>query len=294
MQDDALYRFHLQQAGVRGALVQLGHAWQRVRASDDYPAPVATLLGEALAATALFTSPIQFEGRLSLQLRGESGLRLLFADCTHEGILRGIARWDADAAPEELVLVPGSQLAITIENALTDTRYQGLVAVEGDNLAAALAGYFAQSEQLPTRLVLAADEHGAAGLMLQQVATGGGIGEADADGWNRSGHLLATLTPEELLGLPADQLLLRLFHEEGVLMEPALPLAFGCTCSRERVIAMLQGLGQAECEDTLEAEGSVGVTCGFCNRRYRFDAVDIARVFAPGDSEAADPPPTRH
>ena len=292
MSDDFLHRFLLERAGVRGALVRLDQSWQRMRAISDYAAPLAELLGQTVAASALFTSAIKFEGRLSIHLRDSGALRLLFADCTHDGQLRGIARMDDSAAQTAPALEAGARLAITIENAATDTRYQGLVPVEGTDLAQAFEGYFERSEQLPTRIVLAAADGRCGGLMLQQVATAGGAAMGDEDGWNRVGHLLATLTREELLNLPPEQILRRLFHEEDVRLQPAQPLAFACTCSRTRVEDMLRSLGRSENEAVLAEQGSIDITCEFCNRRYVLDAVDVAAVFAQAPAVAV--PPTRH
>jgi molecular chaperone Hsp33 len=290
---DSLLRFQLEHAGVRGALVRLDDAWQQIRGSGDYPAALAELLGQTVAASALFTSAIKFNGRLSIQLRDSGALRLLFADCTHDGQLRGIARWEGEQPQARIALESGARLAITIENALTDTRYQGIVPVERGDLAGAFEGYFARSEQLPTRLVLAANDRCCAGLMLQQVATSGGSDTiADADGWNRAEHLLATLSADELLGVAPEQILLRLFHQEPVRMQPAQPLAFACSCSRERVGDMLRSLGRDENEAVLAEQGSIEVTCEFCNRRYVFDEGEVAAMFADEPPTAAMP--TRH
>jgi len=293
MPDDSLHRFQLERAGVRGAHVRLDAAWRELRTHGDYEGALGTLLGEALAASALFTSAIKFDGRLSVQLQDSGALKLLFAECTHDGRVRGIARRD-DAAPTAPIgLEPDARLAITIENRVTQTRYQGIVPVEGGDLATAFERYFERSEQLPTRIVLAQAGERCAGILLQQVAgEGGSDGADDADGWNRASHLLATLTQEELLALPAEDLLLRLFHEDGVRLQPPQPLAFACSCSHERVGDMLRSLGRAECEETLAEQGSIQVDCEFCNRRYVFDAPDVAELFA------AEPPmesaPTRH
>ncbi|MBN8888418.1 MAG: Hsp33 family molecular chaperone HslO [Rudaea sp.] len=290
--NDFLHRFQLEHAGVRGAIVRLDETWQRIRANGDYAGPLADLLGRTVAASALFTSPIKFEGRLSIHLRESGALRLLFADCTHDGQLRGIVRWDGEPPKTAITLEPTARLAITIENSITDSRYQGLVPVESGDLSRAFEGYFERSEQLPTRLVLAAADDRCGGLMLQQVATAGGAPLGDADGWNRAEHLLATLTPDELLRLPSEQVLLRLFHDEGVRLQPAQPLAFGCTCSYQRVSDMLRSLGRAENQAVLAEQGSIQVTCEFCNRQYVFDEADVAAVFADTPAEAE--PSRRH
>ena len=322
---DVLHTFQLGRAGVRGAFVRLARSWQDLRSNGDYEGALAELLGQAVAASALFTSGIKFDGRLSVQLQGSGSLRLLFAECTHDGFVRGIARCDEAVPGTRVRLEPDAHLAITIENSITDTRYQGMVPLEGNDLASAFEHYFERSEQLPTRIVLAESGGRCGGLLLQKVAREGGAGltdahggasaagagcagaadahggasaagagcagAADEDGWNRVGHLLATMSERELLELPPEVLLLRLFHEEEVRLQPAQPLAFACTCSRERVETMLRSLGRAESDETLAEQGSVEVHCEFCNRRYVFDDKDIADVFA---GEPADPSSTRH
>ena len=259
-------------------LVRLEQTWRDVREAAEYPPALARLLGEALAASALLTGNIKFSGRLSVQLRSAGPLRLLYTECTDQGQLRGLARWneETDAA---IVPTGDALLAITIEQNDRDLRQQGLVSVGSGDLAAAFERYFEQSEQLPSRIVLAGDEHRCAGLMLQPMASGGGFGGGDADGWNRTGHLVATLTQAELTTLAPEQLLVRLFHEEGVRVFDARPLAFACTCSRQRVEATLRSLGERECVEAIDANGFVEVTCEFCNRRYRLDRVDIAGLF---------------
>lgn len=279
---DSLYPFQLQKAGVRGSLVRLDDAWGEICAHADYSAGVRQLLGEALVASALFAGALKFEGNLSIQLRGAGALRLLFAECTHAGDLRGIARCDEGLLDANIELgQPGNQLAITIENRQTETRYQGLVPVESRRLAGAFEGYFERSEQLPTRIMLVERDGRCAGIMLQRMADSGGISvSTDTDAWNRVGHLLATLTDTELLDLPVDALLLRLFHEEGVILHEGRPLRFNCSCSRERVLGMLRTLGRDEAFAGLDEQGKLSVTCEFCNRGYVLDKVDLAGQFA--------------
>ena len=275
---DALHRFLLERAQLRGVLVRLTSTWQRVRERGDYPPAVAGLLARALTASALFTGNIKFEGSLSIQVKAAGALSLLFAECTHAGELRGIARWQGELPPSFRLTAAGQPLlAITIENAATGQRYQGVVPCDDDDLAVLFERYFARSEQLPTRVVLASDGTRCAGLMLQQLP--GAQATADPDAWNRAAHLLATLGAGELLDLPAERLLLRLFHEEGVRLLATQPLRFGCRCSRERVAAVLRTLGREEARASVQADGRVEVTCEFCNTRYHFDAVDIEQVF---------------
>ena len=235
--DDRLHPFLLERAGVRGALVRLGPAWREVAARQDYPPPVRALLGEALAASALLTAHVKLQGALSLEFKSDGPLRLPFTECTDAGRLRGLARMAEGAAPEagaslDPAAQPGALLAITLGSVETGRRYQGLVDVRHGTLAGTLEGYFEQSEQLPTRIVLAAGRDTAAGLLLQQLP---GSTVADDDAWPRVGHLTATLQMRELLELAPQRLLHRLYHEETPRLFASRALGFGCSCSRVRV-----------------------------------------------------------
>lgn len=289
--DDVLHRFLLERSDVRGAIVRLGPAWRTIRGREDYPAGVAVLLGEAAAASALLTAHAKVEGRLSVQLKGTAPLRTLFAECTHAGELRGLAHW-VDPVPEPLTpraLGRDALLAITIEGpgraGREPQRYQGMVDLHADTLSQSLEGYFAQSEQIPTRLLLAADAEQAVGLVIQLLPGHGG----DADGWDRASHLFGTLGTAELLATPAEELLFRLFHEDGVRMLAARVLGFGCSCSRERVAAMLRSIGHEEALAATEQHDGVAiVTCEFCGQRYRFDRVEVEALFAGQAAPGSD------
>ena len=289
LENDCLTRFLLERSGVRGVLVHLDDTWQEVASRAPYPAPVAARLGETCAAAALFTGHVKVDGRLSVQMRGTGTLRTLFAECTAAGTLRGIARHGelGPQAEDAAALGPrdfgeGSVLAITIEStppgARETTRYQGLVGLDADTLAGAFEAYFQQSEQLPTRVLLAVREGRAAGLMLQLLPADAGRA-GDADGWTRCSALFDTLGPAELADTPVRELLWRLFHEEAVRLLDQQPLRFACSCSRARVADMLRGLGQEEAEQALQA-GQLEVHCEFCGQGYHFDAAEIAGLFA--------------
>jgi molecular chaperone Hsp33 len=283
---DQLGRFILPGSGVRGVHVRLDEAWREIRARADYPAAAAELLGEAAAAAALFTGHAKVDGRLSVQLRGEGALRTLFAECTAAGTLRGIVQLGAGTVSRNLDAA-GGLLAITIENpgagGREPVRYQGLVALSADSLAGAFEDYFRQSEQLPTRLLLAADEKQASGLMLQKLPGDGG----DADGWNRVSLLFDTLGAAELLEQPAETLVHRLFHQDAPRWLDRRPLRFGCSCSRERVAAMLVSLGRAEVDAAVEAGGGTAeVRCEFCGQAYRFDPAQAEALFATASATA--------
>ena len=287
---DALLRFLLEQAGVRGIHVRLDHTWAEIRERAAPPAVAVGLLGEAVAAAALFTGHIKVDGRLSVQLRGRGALRTLFAECTAAGTLRGIATLAEDADPDEMppagdalrALGTDALLAITIENpgarGQDPARYQGMVGLDADHLSAAFETYFRQSEQLPTRLLLAADGDRAAGLMLQKLPGDTG----DLDGWERASVLFDTLSAAELLTTPAEVVLHRLFHEDGVRLLGDRPLRFACSCSRDRVSAMLESLGEEESREAAAGnDGLVEVRCEFCGESYRFTGDDLDTLFAP-------------
>lgn len=279
---DALVRFVLEQSGIRGVQVRLDRTWSDIRGESHYPSAVANCLGEACAASALFTGHIKTQGRLSVQMRGTGALRTLFAECTATGTLRGLAQahppLPAELGPRDFGA--GSMLAINIEHPRPGQqepiRYQSLVPLAADSLAQAFENYFLQSEQLPTRIMLSADEHCAAGLMLQRLPGS----ELDPDGWDRACALFATLSAQELRDTPSLTLLYRLFHEDGVRVLDSRPMRFACNCSRARVGAMLVSLGQEEAMAAAET-GEAQITCEFCNAHYRFDRVDLGVLFAP-------------
>lgn len=290
---DLLTRFLIPRAGVRGVRVHLHETWQQIRSRSSYPPAAAELLAEAAAAAALFTGHIKIDGRLSIQARGDATLRTLFAECTAAGTLRAIAQLDdgADAPPvsrDLRELGPNAILAITIEtpspHGRDPNRYQGLVGLTADTLSGAFEDYFRQSEQLPTRLLLAADGESVAGLMLQKLPGDAG----DEDGWDRASALFDTLGSDELLSLDADTLLLRLFHEDGVERLGDKPLRFACSCSRERVAGMLKSLGEPEANAAV-IDGAARIRCEFCGQQYAFDPAEVAALFTDRTPESEAP-----
>lgn len=284
---DQVQRFHFSDSPVRGEIVQLGRSVEEVLERHDYPERVARLLAEAMAAAVLLTTTLKFEGALILQARGDGPLEALMVECNHRREIRAIAQvgegWspEADALPLAELFGPGGQIAITIDPE-GGQRYQGIVPLDGETLAACLEHYFAQSEQLPTRLWLAAGEEKAAGLLLQ-VLPGHDRGE-DADIWPRLCQLTDTVTAPELLDLPATDLLFRLYHEETVELHGSEPVVFRCTCSRERTERVLISLGEAELRGIVAEQGAIEVSCQFCNQEYRFDPIDVEQMLRGGSA----------
>ncbi|WP_018953307.1 Hsp33 family molecular chaperone HslO [Thioalkalivibrio sulfidiphilus] len=286
---DTLHRFLLETTNVRGEWVHLDATWQALLERYAYPPVVRDLLGQALAAVALLSATIKFDGSLILQVTGNGPVNLLVVQASGHGTVRGLARWQSEVPAGDLAAQFGDgRMVMTIDPGQGRERYQGIVPLEGASLSAALEGYFTRSEQLPTRLWLAADGQRAAGLLLQALP-----GEdRDPDAFHRAVTLADTLKDQELLELPVQTLLHRLYHEEDVRLLDASPVSFRCSCSRDRVADMLRGLGKAELRAIMDREGQVEVHCEFCNAGYRFDAVDVEQLFTEGE-----PPPgsrTRH
>ncbi len=277
-QRDQLHRFLFDAFNIRGEFVQLEATWQAALARSDYPEPVRELLGQAMAAGALLTATIKFEGRLTLQAQGDGPVSMLAVQVGSDGTLRGLARHADTVAPGTLAeLIGQGRLVITVEPDKGE-RYQGVVPLEGEDLGEALRHYFDNSEQLPTHLWLSADHEVAAGLLIQDLP-----GESeDADAWNRLVQLADTIRPEELRELDVRTLLRRLFHEEDVRLFEPEAVSFRCSCSREKTETMLAQLGEAEVRSVIEDQGEVAVTCEFCGAAHRFDSVDVEALFAGG------------
>jgi molecular chaperone Hsp33 len=330
-----LHKFLFDGLPVRGMLVRLTDAWSEIlarragnTATGPYPAPVRELLGEMAAAAVLMEANIKFNGALVLQVFGDGPIKLAVAEVQPDLSLRATATVLGEvpegARLSQMVnLHGGGRCAITLDpkDRLPGQQpYQGVVPLHGDRheklerLSDVLQHYMLQSEQLDTVLVLAADDQVAAGLLIQRMPIkgegnlGGQMSHSENEDqigrnedYNRIAHLAASLTREELLALDADTILRRLFWEEKLVrfepLQGAQGPRFACTCSRERVGRMLQGLGQVEAEGIVAEQGQIEVGCEYCGQQYRFDAVDAASLFTtapvaqPSDSPAS---PTLH
>jgi len=286
---DCLRRFVFEHTDVRGELAWLDASWRAVLERQSYPDAIRDLLGQAMAAAVLLSATIKFEGYLQLQLQGDGPLSLLSIEATAARTVRGIARWDGDVDDMDFRALTGeARLMLTIDPGEGGERYQGVVPVEGESLAETLEDYFSQSEQLATRLWLASNAERAGGMLLQQLPRD----SHNEEDWNRDVMLGETLTDEELLGLSAQALLHRLYHEEDLRLFEGEPVSFRCSCSSERIESMLRGLGYDEVRDILEEQGKVSVSCEFCCQVYVYDTVDVERLFAAADQP--DVPRTRH
>lgn len=303
-----LTKFLFEGLPVRGMLVRLGDGWRemlaRRQAAGGYPRPVRELLGEISAAAVLMQANIKFNGALVLQISGDGPVKLAVAEVQPDLAFRATATLTGevadDARLEALVNVHGQgRCAITLDpkDRLPGQQpYQGVVPLHGDqreplqNVSEVLEHYMLQSEQLDTKLVLAADDTTAAGLLIQRLPVEGELNLAGrrneddiglSEAFDRVAMLAATLTRDELLELPPERILHRLFWEETLrVFEPMTP-RFACSCSRERVGEMLKTLGREESVSLIEERGEVEVGCQFCGQHYRFDAVDVGEMFTP-------------
>ena len=289
---DALTRFVFEYAPVKGGIVQLDTVWQTVQSHADYPAPLKKVLGELLAAAALLTANIKFDGNLILQLQGKGPVRLIVVEATSKKTLRATAKWTGELGDESTLaeLMGQGHFAITLDQSQAGKQnYQGIVPMSGASVADTLAHYMQHSEQLDTRVYLASSNERVAGMLLQRMPD---QKSADTDAWNRATLLADTLKPDELLTLPPGDTLMRLFHEETLRKFEQEPLSFACTCSKDKVGNMLKMLGKAEVDDILAKQGQVEINCEFCDRQYLFDAVDVAQLFS--GSGHFDAPASRH
>jgi len=231
-----------------------------------------------MAAAALLSATLKFEGSLIMQMQGSGPVQLLVVEATSEQTLRATAKWDGDLAQGNVTeLLGAGRFVISIVPSNGKQAYQGIVSIEGESIAQVLEHYMAKSEQLETRLWLASNSHQAAGMLLQKLPA---TPSEDADAWNRATRLGETIRPEELLRLPAAEIIRRLYHQEDVRVFEPRPVAFRCSCSHERVTSMLRMLGHDEVRSIIEERGNVEVDCEFCGRHYVFDAVDAEQVFA--------------
>lgn len=289
---DALTRFVFEYAPVKGGIVQLDNVWQTVQSHADYPPPLRRVLGELLAAAALLTSNIKFDGNLILQLQGKGPVRLIVVEATSKKTLRATAKWAGELAEGSSLadLLGHGHFAITLDQSQAGKQnYQGIVPMEGVTVAETLAHYMQSSEQLDTRIYLASSNERVAGMLLQRMPD---LKSTDADAWNRAALLADTLKSDELLTLPPGDTLMRLFHEETLRKFEQEKLSFACTCSKDKVGNMLKMLGEEEVGSIVAEQGRVEINCEFCDRQYCFDAVDIAQLFR--GSRHLESPVSRH
>ena len=275
--EDSLQRFLFESIDVRGEWVRLTQSWQAAKINHTYGLAAQQQLGNALAAVTLLSATIKFKGSLILQAQGDGQLSTLVAQATQDQQIRGWAKGNlANLKAGTLAEMYGDgRLVLTIKSDAVES-YQGIVPLVGDHLSAAIENYFSQSEQLQTRFWLFSNVDQAVGLMLQEIP---GQQEACTD-WQRIEMLAETVTQEELLTLSCEEMLFRLFSEEKVRLFAPQSVTFSCSCSSEKIISTLLAVGRKTIEEVLQQQGSVTVDCEFCSQTYRFDQLDINRIFS--------------
>jgi len=291
---DTLHRFQLENLNVRGEWLSLNQSWQEIQNTTDYPPAIKQVLGEALVAISLLADSLKFDGSLVLQIHGTAPVSMLVVQATSDGSIRGLANWQGEIMPDasftELFQADDKHeqgtMAISVEPSSNQgERYQSLVSLEGESLAECFKQYFAQSEQLNTRLWLAVDDKTASGLMLQSLPAdeADSLDISQADGWDHASILADTIKDEELLTLPAQDLLHRLYHEEDLRIYDAKPIRFECTCSQEKIEHTVRSIGEEEAQSIITEQGSIIVDCDFCNTNYVLDSIDVTRLFSDAD-----------
>ncbi|WCE29797.1 Hsp33 family molecular chaperone HslO [Vibrio sp. SCSIO 43137] len=285
MANNVLNRYLFEDLSVRGELVQLDDAYQQIISSKEYPAAVQNLLGELLVATTLLTATLKFEGSITLQLQGDGPVSLAVINGNNNQQVRGVARWEGDIADDASLhqLMGKGHLVMTITPDKGE-RYQGVVGLEGDNLAECLESYFIRSEQLKTRLWFRLGEHDgkphAAGMLLQVVPDGKGSEED----FEHLEQLTNTIKNEELFSLEANELLYRLYNQEKVQLFNAQPVEFFCGCSRERSASAIVSIAKEEVYDILTTEGSISLHCDYCGTSYSFDEAQVNELYAQSEN----------
>jgi molecular chaperone Hsp33 len=278
MQTDYVQRFLFEDLDIRGRLVCLTGAWQRMLDGRGYPEEIASLLGHTTALNVLLGANQKGAGRVTLQVQGSGPVKLLVADCTAELRIRGMASFERPGAPaaNERSLLGDGRLAVTLEDLESGRLYQSLVPLEGDTLEQVFVHYLAQSDQQPAFLRLYADAGALCGLLLEKLPR---ADTRDPDGWNRVTQLASTLELDETRDVQPYDLLTRLFPEELMRVFPLYPVEYHCPYDPDKVKDMLRGLGREEVQSILDEQGELVIRNEMCNHEYRFDARAIDELF---------------
>jgi len=275
---DTVIPFTFESLPVRGALVQLESAWQRMQLGHNYAEPIAQVLGHAAAATALLAQSLKFEGTITFQISSDGPFRMLVMQCTDNLDLRGMASAQDVASDMEFAnLMAGARCAVTVGSGATERPYQGIVEIRPESIAVSLEEYFAQSVQVPSHVHLECGSAWCGGILLQQMP---GESPTLEDDWRRLGLLAKTLGAGDLAEGASHDLLRKIFAADDIRAFRSRPARFRCRCSQQKVEEVLRLLGEEETRAAFEEEGGVSVTCEYCGHLRTFDAVDVARVFA--------------
>ena len=290
---DRVRRFVLEQLPIRGHAVRLARSWLDLREHQQYPPAVQQLLGEAVGAVVLLAATLKFDGTLTLQLQGKGLVNLLVAQCTHDFKVRAMARHDPIGGEAGFRSLTGDgQIIVTVEATDRASSYQGVVPIEGGSLSESLEAYFVQSEQLPTRVLLAATANVVSGMLVQRLPGEGGKQPVDPAAleaaWMKADHAMAALNRTELLEDDTESRLVKMFGADAVRLFGGQEVKFECRCSRERVANLLRSLGAEEVRSVIAEQGACTVTCEFCQKPYKFDAIDVEHLFDEAAPRGSD------
>jgi molecular chaperone Hsp33 len=278
MNSDNLFRFLFQNRNVRGELVQLADSLDQMLLHHDYPQPVKQLLAELVAATSLLTATLKLDGDIAVQIQGDGPIRFAAVNGTDQQQFRGVVRMQAEISGDSFRELIGEGYLLVTITPKQGERYQGIIPLSGDSLTSTLEAYFAQSEQLPTRLYLYTDLQAAhcraAGFMLQVLPVDQQKAKADFEDLV---ILSDTLTKDEIFSLPAEQLLYRLFHQEEVELFTPQKVSFVCGCSKEKCASAIISLGRDIINEHI-AEGKLDINCEYCNKNYHFSPDDLTAL----------------
>jgi molecular chaperone Hsp33 len=277
---DTLQRFIFEHSDVRGEIAHLNESFITIIQQHNYPKPIHAVLGEALVASTLLCSTLKFQGQLTLQFQSDGPLKLLVVKCNHQYQIRGVAQFDYEkvmASENSATLLGSGELIVTLQTLDQNNPYQSIIPLHEKGIAHSLENYFAQSEQLSTRLWLAVDDQSAAGILLQLLPK-----QTTRDReyfWEHAVKLGETISDDELLHLDNETILKRLYHDQDIRLFPANSIQFSCTCNKNRMENAIRILGQAEAQSILNQKQVIIVTCEFCNYHFTFDKIDIANIF---------------
>lgn len=295
--DNVIQPFRLEKTNVRGRMVRIGSTLGEVLARHNYPAPVSSLLSEAMSLCLMLSAMLKYDGIFSLQIKGDGPVRLLVADVTTRGEVRAYAGFDEAAVKKAAKrkqdidnhyyhLLGKGYIAFTVDQGLSENRYQGIVELKGNSLVNSVLHYFTQSEQIKTAFKLAVHPQDglwrAGGIMIQQLPEEGEAeSEVTLDDWTRAVMLLNTCTDGELLSpmLHSTDLLYRLFNEDGVRVYQPTHVRFSCRCSSEKVVNILRTIPRGEVEDIIEKDGFVSLKCEFCSHDYTYGTDDLDEIY---------------
>jgi molecular chaperone Hsp33 len=276
---DNIQSFIFENADIRGHIVHLDNTLKEILVPHQYPKSIELLLTEAILSASLMSATIKYSGQLTIQFQSKGPLQLLLVKCSDTFQMRALAQFDEDVSDEKLVdCFKQGELVVTLEADSNNKPYQSIVPIK-HSIKESLAFYFSQSEQLPTHFWFASAEHSATGMLLQQLPEKENRNEDRDEVWQNALTLAETIREEELLTLPNEELLFRLYHEKQVRLFDSKPVAFHCPCDRSRMLEAVKVMGKDEVSDIYKTHKTIDVTCEFCKEYYAFDKTDTSYLF---------------